>query len=82
MDIDQIKDLTDGIFRKFLALIIVIGGGWYLWEKAPEGEVRVYVVSLISVAVGFYFGTSQGSSDKGKQIERLTENGGGSNEPV
>jgi len=73
MDLATIKDLTDGIFRKFLALIIVVGGGFYLWEKAPAGEVRVYVVSLISVAVGFYFGTSQGSSEKSKQIEKITE---------
>lgn len=76
MDIKTFKEITDGLFRKLLALIIIIGGGSYLWIKAPHGEVKAYVFGVISVAVGFYFNTSQGSSDKTKQIEKLTNGKG------
>lgn len=73
MEMNTFKELTDGLFRKILALILVVGGGWYLWIAAPKGEVKAYVFSLISVAVGFYFGTSQGSSDKAKQLKEIIE---------
>jgi len=83
MDINLIKELTDGLFRKLLGLLLIVGGGMFLWKAAfledskHLGEVVGFVMgTVITLVLTFYFGTSQGSSDKSKQIEKLTENGG------
>jgi len=83
MDINLIKELADGLFRKLLGLLLIVGGGMFLWKAAfledskHLGEVVGFVMgTAITLVLNFYFGTSQGSSDKSKQIEKLTENGG------
>lgn len=83
-DEQAIKSLTDGLFRKILGLILVVGGGWFLWKAAflkdskHLGEVVGFVMgTAITLVLNFYFGTSQGSVDKSKQISEVIENGGG-----
>ena len=79
----SIKNLTDGLFRKILGLILVIGGGMFLWKVAflEEGKFTGEIVGFvmgtaITLVLNFYFGTSQGSVDKSKQISEVIENGG------
>jgi len=87
MDIKDIKELTDGLFRKLLGIILVIGGSFFLWEAAFEsdgkytGEVLGFVMgTALTTVIGFYYHTSQGSAEKAKQIESIIEkNGGGGN---
>lgn len=87
MDIEQIKELTDGLFRKLLGLVLVIGGGSFLWEAAFNsdgkytGEVLGFVMgTALTTVIGFYYHTSQGSAEKSKQIEAIIKNGGDGNE--
>ena len=71
--IDLIKIVTDGLYRKVLALIIIVFGGNFLFSVADavEGEIRMMIVAslltLVSSIIGFYFGTSQSSQDKEKK---------------
>lgn len=60
-------------FRKLLALIVILGGGAFLWLKAPAAQVVAYVFGLISTAVGYFFNTTQSSQDKTKMIDELTK---------
>ena len=88
MDPNTVKDLTDGLFRKFLGLIMMGGGGSFLWKMAfmPNskytGEIMGFIMGVaLTTVINFYFGTSQGSVDKSRQIDKLTTNGGEPNEP-
>jgi len=79
MDIKTVKELTDGFYRKILGLIVIIGGGAFLWKAAfsPGATEQKAVIGFImgvgiTTVFNFFFGTSQGSSDKTKQIEKLT----------
>lgn len=74
------KVFTDGLFRKFLGLVLVIGGGSFLWKAAfgmGEGEnyteavVGFIMGSVITIVVNFYYSSSQGSSEKAKTIDQL-----------
>jgi hypothetical protein len=69
--IAEIRDKAD--FRKLLALIIILGGGAYLWTKADPAQVIAYVFGIMSVAIGYFFNTTQSSQDKTKQISDLTK---------
>jgi len=60
-------------FRKLLALIVILGGGAFLWLKADASQVVAYVFGLISTAVGYFFNTTQSSQDKNKKIDELTK---------
>jgi hypothetical protein len=73
--IAEIRDKAD--FRKLLALIIILGGGAYLWIEADSDQVIAYVFGIMSVAIGYFFNTSQSSQDKTKQISDLTKKGVG-----
>lgn len=71
------KELTDGLYRKILGMIVIIGGGFFLWQAAfGEGadqkkEVIGFIMGVgITTIFNFYFGTSQGSAEKAKQIEK------------
>jgi len=67
----EIKDKAD--FRKLLALIIILGGGAYLWTKADSAQVIAYVFGIMSTAIGYFFSTTQSSQEKSKQITDLTQ---------
>lgn len=66
-----IKDKAD--FRKLLALIIILGGGAYLWVEADPDQVIAYVFGIMSTAIGYFFNTTQSSQDKTKQITDLAK---------
>lgn len=75
-NIKTFKELTDGIFRKLLGLILIIGGGIFLWEaafnKGMYKEVVGFIMgSVITIVVNFYYSSSQGSSEKAKTLDRI-----------
>jgi hypothetical protein len=70
----QIKETVGKAdFRKLLALIVILGGGAYLWRKAESAQVIAYVFGIMSTAIGYFFNTTQSSQDKTKQIQDLTK---------
>ncbi len=54
-----------------LALVVVVGGGITL-TTTSQADVRTAVVGLMTLVLGFYFGTSSSSRSKDAAIERLT----------
>ena len=66
------------IITPILALIITVGGGIIL-QINPDAEVKYAVVSIMMLVLGYYFGTSQGST-KAQQMMRdmARKNGHGS----
>ena len=74
--VEIFKIVTDGLFRKLFALIIVIFGGSFLFDIAMQikGEARMMiigsVITIITSILSFYYGTSQSSQDKDKRLEK------------
>lgn len=56
-----------------LALFVVVGGGLLLWYTR-EADVRTAVVGLMTLVLGFFFGSSKGSQSKDATISALTQN--------
>jgi len=54
-----------------LALVVVIGGGAMLWTSA-NADVRTAAVGLITLVLGFYFGSTNSSQRKDATIANLT----------
>ena len=54
-----------------LALVVIVGGGIVL-TTTSQADVRTAVVGLMTLVLGFYFGTSSSSRNKDVTIERLT----------
>lgn len=54
-----------------LALVVVVGGGITL-TMTSQADVQTAVVGLMTLVLGFYFGTSHSSRNKDATIERLT----------
>ena len=54
-----------------LALVVVIGGGAMLWTSA-NADVRTAAVGLITLVLGFYFGSTNSSQRKDAMIANLT----------
>ena len=54
-----------------LAILTVIGGGCML-AFSPESDVRTAAVGLVTLVLGFYFGSSSGSKDKSAIIKGMT----------
>lgn len=71
----EMTNIFRTLFRSFLATVLVIGGGWFLWELAfaKDGDLNKYAgviigfitASVIGIAVGFYFG----GQDRSKKPE-------------
>lgn len=64
--------LSDNI-KPILALLIVILGFSYFYmcsirDIKPDPQILIAFVSTISVATGYYFGSSQGSSKKDETL--------------
>ena len=53
-----------------LALVVIVGGGIVL-TTTSQADVRTAVVGLMTLVLGFYFGTSSSSRNKDATIERL-----------
>jgi len=70
------KIITDGLFRKLLAFVVIVFGSNFLFKIAimVKGETRMMIVgsviTLITTVFVFYFGTSQSSQDKDKRIDK------------
>lgn len=58
-----------------LALIVVLGGGSIVvWSPAPD--VRTAAVGIITMVLGFYFGSTKNSRTKDETIANLTHQAG------
>lgn len=53
-----------------LALITVVGSSLLLWFS-DQNDVKMAAVSFITMVLGFFFGSSQGSKDKQEQLHKL-----------
>lgn len=56
---------------EILALIIVLGGG-YMLATTSQADVRTAVVSIMTLVLGFFYGTTQSSRRKDATIAGLT----------
>jgi hypothetical protein len=54
-----------------LALVVVVGGGAMLWTS-QNADVRTAAVGLITLVLGFYFGSTNSSQRKDATIASLT----------
>ena len=66
------KAVTDGLFRKVFAIIIILGSGNFLFEMANKdpGDAKLivgFIFGVITTIIAFYFGDSQASQDKEKK---------------
>lgn len=71
----ELADLFRVWFRAFLATVMVVGGGWFLWSAAmlPDEKLNEYTgviigfitASFVGIAVSFYFGGQDGEKKKG-----------------
>lgn len=55
-----------------IALIVVIGGGFMI-AFSPEADVRLGVTSIVTLVLGFYFGTTASSKIKDSTINRMMQ---------
>lgn len=58
------------IITPLLALVVTIGGGVML-ALTPDAEVKYAVVSVMTLVLGYYFGTSQGSTKAAQMMRDL-----------
>jgi len=54
----------------FLALVTIFGGAWILIDSA-NSEVRMAAVSMMTMVLGYFFGSSKGSKDKQELLSQL-----------
>lgn len=64
--------LINKIITPILATIVVLGGGWMIYNARTPDERTAYV-GIVMLVIGYYFGSSKGSADKEKTIENLTK---------
>lgn len=57
--------------RGILALVVVVGGGYLL--ATGDNDLRMTIVTLMTLVLTFYFGTSQGSDDKNVELSRRAD---------
>jgi uncharacterized YccA/Bax inhibitor family protein len=79
----EMTNLGRTIFRSFLATILVIGGGYFLYKIAlihETTEVKLneyvgviigYIAGLLTAAVSFYFGGQDRSKKTGKEVDNI-----------
>ena len=66
------------IITPVLALIVTIGGGVIL-QINPDAEVKYAVVSIMMLVLGYYFGTSQGSTKANQMFRDIVRKNGSGN---
>jgi hypothetical protein len=69
------RDLFDDVSQALIALVVLVGGGWAVLSGNSH---TAEVVPLMSVVVGFYFGTRTASSRQ----QYNSSNGNGSSNPA
>jgi len=73
--VEIFKVITDGLFRKIMAILIVYGAGNFLFNVATQEGSTVqemvigYIFGVITTVLSYYYGTSQSSQDKEKRLE-------------
>lgn len=60
--------LLNKVIAPVLAIVVVVGGGFMLWHS-EDGDTKMALVGLITMVLGYYFGTSMGST-KSQQLLR------------
>lgn len=58
----------------WLSWLIILGGGWIFYNTA-ETDIRYAVVSIVTMVVGYHFGTSRTSHDKDRTFADLLKGG-------
>lgn len=56
-----------------LALVVIIGGGYFLTSTGTQENIKFAIISLMSMVLGYYFGSSRGSLSKDAAISRLSK---------
>lgn len=80
------RDATTGKihfnFSNLLALVIVMGCfAFFFWICMPSkqsenrdiGEVKTALISVLTLVIGYYFGSTKGSAAKDVKIEEMTK---------
>lgn len=68
------KELVNNTNIRGVLSIATIGMGFYILAfLEPENDVKMAVVGLMSLVLGYYFGSSQNSNEKDKTIHELTK---------
>lgn len=58
-----------------LALLVVVGGGTMIWAS-PDTDTKMAAISIVTLVLGFYFGTSSSSRSKDATISNLSQSSG------
>ena len=65
--------VTDGLYRKFYALLLTGGAGSFLWKAAfnkdEPSEIMLMIVgfvigTILTTLIAFYYGTSESDQNK------------------
>jgi hypothetical protein len=64
------------VITPVLALVVTLGGGVMLWYS-QDGDTKMAVVGLMTLVLGYYFGTSQGSTKANQLFRDIARKSGG-----
>lgn len=72
------KTISENI-KPILALMIVLLGFAYFFittfsDTRPNDQILILIASLMTGAMGYYFGSSTGTAKKDETIQELTKN--------
>lgn len=78
---EHVKQMTDGIFRKLLAIVVLYFVLDFLFETGTKAfdqqkwdillMILTAFLNLISALFGFYYASTQSSQDKDKRIDKI-----------
>ena len=81
--LETFKGITDGLFRKVLAIVILYFVLQFLFSigiKSFDGKkwdillmILTALLNMSGILLGFYYATSQSSQDKDKRIDKAVE---------
>jgi hydrogenase/urease accessory protein HupE len=70
----SIKELSKTSMQSILGVIVVLGGFLTLVFETPAADVKIAIVGMMSMVLGYYFGSSKSSNAKDETIaSQLTE---------
>lgn len=72
------KTISENI-KPILALMVVLLGFAYFFittfsDTRPNDQILILIASLMTGAMGYYFGSSTGTAKKDETIQELTKN--------
>lgn len=56
----------------FLAVVVVLGGGFSIIQSGLDTDVKFAINTMMSLVLGYYFGTTKGSAAKDTTISNLS----------